>query len=80
MKSSAANAYAFIEKAKRYKTDVGLTPGIVRTFTARGEIGERAVRYSRHSAQKNESFNVTPVNGIKRMRLKSNSDSHRQLQ
>ena len=39
-------------KAKRYKTIDKLTPEIVRLFIARIEIGERTVKYSRHSAQK----------------------------
>ncbi len=52
LKSSAANVDAFIEKAKRYKTIDKLTPEIVRLFIARIEIGERTVKYSRHSAQK----------------------------
>ena len=52
LKSSAANVDAFIEKAKRYKTIDKLTPGIVRLFIARIEVGERTVKYSRHSAQK----------------------------
>ena len=51
-KSSSANVDAFIEKAKRYKTIDKLTPEIVRLFIARIEIGERTVKYSRHSAQK----------------------------
>lgn len=52
LKSSSANVDAFIEKAKRYKTIDKLTPEIVRLFIARIEIGERTVKYSRHSAQK----------------------------
>ena len=52
LKSSAANVDAFIEKAKRYKTIDKLTPEIVRLFIARIEVGERAVKHSRHSAQK----------------------------
>ena len=52
LKSSAANVDAFVEKAKRYKTIDKLTPEIVRLFIARVEIGERTVKYSRHSAQK----------------------------
>ena len=52
LKSSAANGDAFIEKAKRYKTIDKLTPEIVRLFIARIEVGERTVKYSRHSAQK----------------------------
>ena len=52
LKSSAANVDAFIEKAKRYKTIDKLTPEIVRLFIARIEVGERTVKYSRHSAQK----------------------------
>ena len=52
LKSSAANVNAFIDKAKRYKTIDKLTPEIVRLFIARIEVGERAVKYSRHSAQK----------------------------
>lgn len=52
LKSSAANVDAFVEKAKRYKTIDKLTPEIVRLFIARIEIGERTVKYSRHSAQK----------------------------
>ncbi len=52
LKSSVANVDAFIEKAKRYKTIDKLTPEIVRLFIARIEIGERTVKYSRHSAQK----------------------------
>ena len=52
LKASAANVEAFIEKAKRYKTIDKLTPEIVRLFIARIEVGERTVKYSRHSAQK----------------------------
>ena len=52
LKSSAANVDAFIEKAKRYKAIDKLTPEIVRLFIARIEVGERTVKYSRHSAQK----------------------------
>ena len=52
LKSSAANVDAFIEKAKRYKTIDKLTPEIVRLFIARIVVGERTVKYSRHSAQK----------------------------
>ena len=52
LKSSAATVDAFIEKAKRYKTIDKLTPEIVRLFIARIEVGERTVKYSRHSAQK----------------------------
>ena len=52
LKSSAVNVNAFIDKAKRYKTIDKLTPEIVRLFIARIEVGERAVKYSRHSAQK----------------------------
>ena len=52
LKSSSANVDAFIEKAKRYKTIDKLTPEIVRLFISRIEVGERAVKHSRHSAQK----------------------------
>lgn len=52
LKSSSANVDAFIEKAKRYKTIDKLTPEIVRLFISRIEVGERAVKHSRHAAQK----------------------------
>ena len=52
LKTSSANVDALIEKAKRDKTIDKLTPEIVRLFIARIEIGERTVKYSRHSAQK----------------------------
>ena len=52
LKASAANVEAFIEKAKRYRTIDELTPQIVRLFISRIEVGERAVKHSRHSAQK----------------------------
>lgn len=42
---------AFIEKAKRFTTIDHLTPELVRLFIQRIEIGERAVKYSRNSAQ-----------------------------
>ena len=51
MKASAANAEAFIEKARRVTTIDELTPELVRLFIQRIEIGERAVKYSRSSAQ-----------------------------
>ena len=40
---------AFIEKAKRFKTIVELTPELLRLFVERIEIGERAKKHS-HSA------------------------------
>lgn len=52
LKASAANVEAFIEKAKRYRTIDELTPQIVRLFISQIEVGERAVKHSRHSAQK----------------------------
>ena len=52
LKASAANVEAFIEKAKRYRTIDELTPQIVRLFISRIEVGERAVKHSRHAAQK----------------------------
>ena len=52
LKASAANVEAFVEKAKRYRTIDELTPQIVRLFISRIEVGERAVKHSRHSAQK----------------------------
>ena len=51
LKASAANVDAFIEKAKQYASIEQLTPEMVRLFIQRIEIGERAVRYSRHSTQ-----------------------------
>ena len=51
LKASAANVEAFIEKAKRFTTIDELTPELVRLFIQRIEIGERAVKYSRNSAQ-----------------------------
>lgn len=51
LKVSAANVEAFIEKAKRFTTIDQLTPELVRLFIQRIEIGERAVKYSRNSAQ-----------------------------
>ena len=51
LKASAANVEAFIEKAKRFTTIDHLTPELVRLFIQRVEIGERAVKYSRNSAQ-----------------------------
>ena len=51
LKASAANVDAFIEKAKQYTSIEQLTPEMVRLFIQRIEIGERAVRYSRHSSQ-----------------------------
>ncbi len=51
LKASAANVEAFIEKAKRFTTIDHLTPELVRLFIQRIEIGERAVKYSRSSAQ-----------------------------
>ncbi len=50
--ASVSNVDAFIEKAKRYRNIKKLTPELVRLFIARIEIGEREVKYSRHSAQK----------------------------
>ena len=52
LKASAANVEAFIEKAKRYRTIDELTPQIVHLFISRIEVGERAVKHSRHAAQK----------------------------
>lgn len=52
LKASAANVEAFIEKAKRYRTIDELTSQIVRLFISRIEVGERAVKHSRHAAQK----------------------------
>lgn len=52
LKASAANVEAFIEKAKRYRTIDDLTPQIVRLFISWIEVGERAVKHSRHAAQK----------------------------
>ena len=52
LKASAANVEAFIEKAKRYRTIDELTPQIMRLFISRIEVGERAVKHSRHAAQK----------------------------
>ena len=51
LKASAANAEAFIEKAKRFTVIDELTPELVRLFVQRIEIGERAVKYSRISEQ-----------------------------
>ncbi len=51
LKASTANVEAFIEKAKRFTTIDHLTPELVRLFIQRIEIGERAVKYSRSSAQ-----------------------------
>lgn len=51
LKASAANVEVFIEKAKRFTTIDHLTPELVRLFIQRIEIGERAVKYSRNSAQ-----------------------------
>lgn len=51
LKSSAANVDAFIEKAKRYTTIYELTPELLRLFIQRIEVGERAKKYSRSSAQ-----------------------------
>ena len=51
LKASAANADAFIEKARRFTTIDELTPELVRLFIQRIEIGERAVKYSRSSEQ-----------------------------
>ena len=51
LKASAANAEAFIEKARRFTTIDELTPELVRLFIQRIEIGERAVKYSRSSEQ-----------------------------
>ena len=50
--ASVSNVDAFIEKAKRYRDIEKLTPELVRLFISRIEIGEREVKYSRHSAQK----------------------------
>lgn len=50
--ASVSNVDVFIEKAKRYRNIEELTPELVRLFIARIEIGEREVKYSRHSAQK----------------------------
>ncbi len=52
LRLTADNVNAFIEKAKKYKTIDKLTPEIIRLFIARIEIGERSVKYSRHSTQK----------------------------
>ena len=51
LKASAANAEAFIEKARRFTTIDELTPDLVRLFIQRIEIGERGVKYSRSSEQ-----------------------------
>lgn len=51
LKASASNVEAFIEKTKRFTTIDHLTPELVRLFIQRIEIGERAVKYSRNSAQ-----------------------------
>ena len=51
LKASAANAEAFIEKARRFTTIDVLTPELVRLFIQHIEIGERAVKYSRSSEQ-----------------------------
>ena len=51
LKASAANVEAFIEKAKQFTAIDKLTPELVRLFIQRIEIGERAVKYSRSSAQ-----------------------------
>lgn len=51
LKASAANAEAFIEKARRFTAIDELTPELVRLFIQRIEIGERAVKYSRSSEQ-----------------------------
>ena len=51
LRLSAANAEAFIEKARRFTTIDELTPELVRLFIQRIEIGERAVKYSRNSEQ-----------------------------
>lgn len=50
--ASVSNVDAFIEKAKLYRNIEKLTPELVRLFIARIEIGEREIKYSRHSAQK----------------------------
>ena len=52
LNDSAANVDAFIEKAKQYKTIDALTPEMLRLFIRRIEVGERSVKYSRHSEQK----------------------------
>ena len=51
LKASAANAEAFIEKARRFTAIDELTPELVRLFIQRIEIGERTVKYSRSSEQ-----------------------------
>ena len=51
LKASAANAEAFIEKARRFTAIDELTPELVRLFVQRIEIEERAVKYSRSSEQ-----------------------------
>lgn len=51
LKASAANVDAFIEKAKRYTTIDELMPELLRLFIQRIEVGERAKKYSRSSAQ-----------------------------
>lgn len=51
LKSSAANVDAFIDKAKRYTVIDELTPELLRLFIQRIEVGERAKKYSRSSAQ-----------------------------
>ena len=51
LKASAANAEAFIEKARRFTAIDELTPELVRLFVQRIKIGERAVKYSRSSEQ-----------------------------
>lgn len=52
LKASVSNAEAFIEKAKRFTTINHLTPELVRLFIQHIKIGERAVKYSRNSAQR----------------------------
>ena len=51
LRASAANVEVFIEKAKQFTAIDKLTPELVRLFIQRIEIGERAVKYSRSSAQ-----------------------------
>ena len=51
LKASAANAEAFIERARRFTAIDELTPELVRLFIQRIEIGEWAVKYSRSSEQ-----------------------------
>ena len=51
LRASVANVEAFIEKVKRYTAIEELTPGLLRLFIRRIEIGERGKKYSRSSGQ-----------------------------